>query len=265
MTLDWKHKIVLITGGSAGLGRALAAEFAGAGATVVIVGRDVSRLQQSAQHLGENVTAISADITRDEDATRLKEETLSRFGQVDVLINCAGKSGRGKLLEVPLAEYRDLWELNFLATVRMTQAFAAEVIKTRGHIVNIGSLAAKAAPRYIGAYAASKFPVAAFSQQLRLELADDGVHVLLVCPGPIARDDAGERYTAHTDSLPESARKPGGGVKLKGIRPEVLASQIRIACERRDVELVIPWKARLLFAIGQLWPAWGDWLLKKNT
>ena len=268
MQQSWQNKVVLITGGSAGLGRAIAAEFAAAGANVAIVGRDVPKLNQTAAELGgaeQRVVAVPGDITRDEDVQRIVEQTLARFGHIDVLVNCAGRSARGKLLEVPLAEFRDLWELNFLATVRMTQACAAELTKSHGQVVNIGSLSSKVATRFLGAYAASKFPVAAFSQQLRLEWANDGVNVLLVCPGPIARDDAGARYAAQSQNLPESARKPGGGVKLKGIRPELLAKRIRVACERREVELVLPWKARVLFALGQLWPKLGDWLLTKFT
>jgi short-subunit dehydrogenase len=107
--------------------------------------------------------------------------------------------------------------------------------------------------------------VAAFSQQLRLELSEQGLHVLLVCPGPIRRDDAGIRYEQATGDVPESARRPGGGVKLKGIDPHWLARRILLACERRSPELVVPASARLLFAIAQLWPRLGDWAVRKMT
>ncbi|HUG67412.1 MAG TPA: SDR family NAD(P)-dependent oxidoreductase, partial [Pirellulaceae bacterium] len=107
-------------------------------------------------------------------------------------------------------------------------------------------------------YPASKFALAAYSQQLRFELNPQGVHVLLVCPGPIARKDAGQRYDVEASNLPESARQPGGGVKLRGIPPEQLAAKVLRACERRRVELIVPSTARWLFAIVQLWPALGD-------
>jgi short-subunit dehydrogenase len=261
----WSQKVVLITGGSAGLGLALARRWQAAGAQVVIVGRDEAKLSTAATQLtsGLPVTAIAADITRDDDVRRLIDDTLQRHGRLDALVNNAGRSSRGKLLETPLADFRAQWELNFLALVRCTQAAAPHLLQSQGHIVNIGSLAAKSASRFIGPYATTKFPVAAFSQQLRLELAETGVHVLLVCPGPIQRDDTTPRYQA--EGLPESAKKPGGGVKLKGIPPDVLAERVLRACERRQAELVIPWKARLLFAIGQLSPAWGDWIVRKMT
>ena len=76
----------------------------------------------------------------------------------------------------------------------------------------------------MGPYPASKFPLAGYSQQLRLELESEQVHVLLVCPGPIAREDSGNRYS--TDDLPESARQPGGGVKISRLQPQFLAQKI---------------------------------------
>ena len=158
-----------------------------------------------------------------------------------------------------------MWELNFLGLVRCTQAAAPHLIASRGHVVNIGSLAAKTASRFLGAYPASKFPVAAYSQQLRYELNPQGVHVLLVCPGPIARPDAGRRYDDQAGSLPESARRPGAGVKLKGIPPQRLIAKILRYCERRRPELVLPAKARLLFALAQLSPRLGDWIIGRMT
>ncbi|HTN77754.1 MAG TPA: SDR family NAD(P)-dependent oxidoreductase [Pirellulaceae bacterium] len=265
---SWHDKVVLITGGSAGLGQAIASAFAQQGAKVALVARDVAKLELAAQNIrqqGGTATPIAADIQRDEDAQSAVERTIATYGRLDVLVNCAGRSARGKLLETPLDEFRSLWELNFLATVRMTQVAAPHLLASRGHVVNIASLAAKSASRFLGGYATSKFPVAAFSQQLRLELADEGVHVLLVCPGPIAREQNEDRYAAQSANLPEAARRPGGGVKLKGIPPEKLAARIVRACERREVELIMPGKARYLFAIAQLWPSLGDYLLLKFT
>ena len=89
--------------------------------------------------------------------------------------------------------------------------------------------------------------------------------MLLVCPGPIARDDSGQRYDNQATELPDAANKPGAGVKLKAIPPARLAASILKACQQRRPELVIPAKAKLLFAIAQLSPAMGDWLLKRLT
>jgi short-subunit dehydrogenase len=117
----------------------------------------------------------------------------------------------------------------------------------------------------MGAYSATKHAVSAYSQQLRLELGDRGLHVLLVSPGPIARDEPRSYGDDKLASLPPSARKPGAGVKVTLLRPEKLAEQIVQACERRKPELVVPGKARIVFAISALWPTLGDWIIRKMS
>jgi short-subunit dehydrogenase len=149
--------------------------------------------------------------------------------------------------------------------VRTAQAFTPDLLHSRGHVVLVGSLAGKCAPRFLGAYPASKFPLAAFAQQLRLELGPKGVHTLLVSPGPIARDVNGARYTDQAATLPTSAQRPGGGARLKAIDPIELAKKILTACESRRPELVVPAKTKLLFALAQLWPTLADRLLQRNT
>lgn len=262
------QKNAIVTGASSGLGLAIARQFAAAGMKVALVARDQEKLQKAVDSLqvsAGQTLALAADITQQADVDRLAAQVRQAWGRLDVLVNCAGKSSRGKIEDTTPEQFQELWELNFLAAVRCTRALLPLLLESRGHIVQIGSLAAKGASKFLGAYPASKFALAAYSHQLRLELADRGVHVLLVCPGPIARDDAGERYAAQSADLPESAKKPGGGVKLKGIPPDELAKKILRACERRQPELVIPWKAKLLFAINQLWPSLGDWITGRMT
>lgn len=261
----WKNKSAIVTGGSDGLGFVLAQELARLGAQVVIAGRDPTRLAHAAERLrdtGGTVEAVPADVTRDADVTMLVQTGLRRFQRLDALFNVAGKSDRGRIADVSLDRLRELWELNFLATVRCTQAALPALMQRRGHVVNIGSLAAKVATKHLGAYPTSKFPLAAYSQQLRLELGPEGLHVLFVCPGPIAREDAGQRYEELAADLPEDARKPGGGTRLKALEPHRLARKILSACERRSPELVLPGKAKLLFALAQLCPGLADKFLR---
>jgi hypothetical protein len=89
--------------------------------------------------------------------------------------------------------------------------------------------------------------------------------VLLVCPGPIVRDDSAPRYAAELGDLPAAAQLPAAGAKLRGIDPTWLAERIVIACDKRQPELVVPWKARLLASLSQLAPKFGDWLLLRST
>jgi len=264
----WRDKVVLVTGGSSGLGRVIAETFAAAGAKVAIAGLEADAVAQVAEEMqrgGRDVLGVHADVTRQEDVDRLFQQTLKRFGRLDVLVNCAGRSMRGKLTDTTPDQFRDLMELNLLATVRCTQAAVPHLLMQRGHVVNIGSLAAKSAARWVGAYPATKHAVAAFSQQLRLELGPEGLHVLLVCPGPIARKEPRLYPLEDLEGDARHAMAPGGGVKVRGIPPEKVAKAILRACRRRVPELIIPGKARLLFAISQLCPRLGDWIVLRKT
>jgi NAD(P)-dependent dehydrogenase (short-subunit alcohol dehydrogenase family) len=264
----WQNKRAVIVGGSSGLGRALAEVLVDRGARVAIVARGQASLAAAVAALaapGDDVLAFPADVTSAADVERLAIAIHERWGGVDFVAHCAGRSMRGDAIATAPEDFQSLWELNFLSAVRIAQAFTPDLVHARGHVVLVGSLAGKCAPRYLGAYPASKFPLAAFAQQLRLELGPRGVHTLLVSPGPIARDDSGPRYTDQTSGLPEAATRPGGGARLKAIEPIALAKRILAACEARRSELVIPAKTKLLFALAQLWPGFGDWILQKKT
>ncbi|MGD0655452.1 MAG: SDR family NAD(P)-dependent oxidoreductase [Thermoguttaceae bacterium] len=264
----WHNKVALITGGSSGFGRVIAETFASAGAKVAIAGLETEPLTRAAREMqsaGFDVLGVHADITRQDDVDRLFAQTLDRFGRLDVLVNNAGRSMRGKLLDTTPEQFRDLMELNLIALVRCTRAAVPHLLKQRGHVVNIGSLAAKSAARWVGAYPATKFAVAAYSQQLRLELGRSGLHVLLVCPGPIKRMNPRLYPFEGLEDLPEIARRPGAGVKASVLSPQKLAQAILVACRRRRPELIVPVSARLLFIIAQIWPTLADWIVLRLT
>ena len=269
----WHGKVVVVTGASSGLGRALAAAFAAVGATVVLAARGAEALAQAAAEIraaGGHALDLPADVTIDESVTSLFEEVRRRFGRLDALINNAGRSMRRAIQDTTPEDFRQMLELNLLGVVRCTRAALPMLLESRGHLVNIGSLAGKAAARYIGAYPASKFAVTAYTQQLRLELAPRGLHVLLVCPGPLARRQERSllERTARGDDLeglPPSAHLPGAGTKARPVEPERLAAAVVRACERRQCELIWPPIARWLFAVQQLSPHLGDWLIRRLT
>ncbi|MFM9066378.1 MAG: SDR family NAD(P)-dependent oxidoreductase [Planctomycetota bacterium] len=220
MQESWRGKVVLITGGSAGLGKQLVQGWAEQGARVIAVARQRDLLQASVQPLLDQaltVQALEADVTQDAAVAELFQTIRTNYGRLDLLVNCVGVSTRGWALDVSPEEYHRLFEINFLSVVRCTRAARGLLEESRGQVINIGSLASKAAARYLGGYAPTKFALAAYSQQLRYEWRERGVHVLLVCPGPIARDDGGRRYSAApagetSSALPVSAQAPGGGV-----------------------------------------------------
>jgi short-subunit dehydrogenase len=234
-------------------------------AVVGLEGETVRLAAAEMRSAGAEVLDLTADITRQDEVDAMLTRTVGHFGRLDVLVNNAGRSMRGKVADTTPEQFRELMELNFIALVRCTRAALPHLLARRGYVVNIGSLAAKVASRWVGAYPATKFAVAAYSQQLRLELGPQGLHVLLVCPGPVARKDQRLYPLEGLEDVPEHARGPGAGVKLPTIPPEKLARRILLACQRGEPELIVPLSARLLFAISQLWPAVGDWLVRWRT
>ncbi len=245
----------MVTGGNAGFGLAIVNEFVGAGANVVCVSRTGNGVPESVVH-------VSADVTDDQSVAHAVSRIVEAQGAIDVWINNVGKSTRTSFKECSIEDYRELMEMNFYTAVRCSLAVISHLEKTSGTIVQIGSLASKTGWKHIAPYVTSKHALAGFAHQLRME-GPNNVHSLFVCPGPIRREDAGERYNEKTTGLGEAAAAPGAGAKVSGIEPDRLASKVRIAIEHRKSEIVVPWKSRLLFSILQMSPRWGDWLLSK--
>ncbi|HYO25098.1 MAG TPA: SDR family NAD(P)-dependent oxidoreductase, partial [Lacipirellulaceae bacterium] len=178
----WSDKACLVTGGSAGLGLAVARALAAAGARVALVARRKDPLEAAADELrrtGAKVVALAGDVAWQDDVDRIVPAVVAEFGRLDMLCNAAGRSTRSAVLETTPQDFQQLLDVNFLATVRMTRAAAPHLLAARGHVITVGSLASKVAARYMGAYPASKFAVAAYTQQLRLELGPQGLHALL--------------------------------------------------------------------------------------
>jgi short-subunit dehydrogenase len=264
----WQGKVVVITGGSAGLGKALSRAVAGAGGHVMLAARDPERLEQAVNELrqaGFTASRFAADVTQRAETDALVAATIDHYGRLDCLINNVGKSTRGNAIDTSADEFRELLELNFLSVVNCTQSAMPHLRESQGHLVNIGSLASKSVSRFLGGYPSTKFALAGYTHQLRCELGPEGIHVLLVCPGPITRGDEGKRYDEQSADLPATAKQPGGGVRLKGIDPNWLAKRILRACEKRQPELIVPAKARWLFAVSQLWPSLGDRIIQRMS
>lgn len=266
--MDWNQQVVVVTGGSSGLGREIAQALGEKGARIVIAALEPEIVQATEAEMraqGIDCLGVVCNVTKDEDVERLKQIVLDTYGKLDVLVNAAGRTDRGKMIDWTAEKFERVMQLNFFALVRVTHAFLPLLLESRGRIINIGSLASKSASCWTGAYPAAKHAVAAYSQQLRLELGAEGLKVLLVCPGPISRETERLYPLEGLEDLPESARRPGAGVKIRKIQPQVLVQKILEYSEKGLPELVMPWKARLLFAIQQIAPRWGDWLVKKNT
>lgn len=237
--------------------------------TLTLVARDQRRLEEAAEELralpgaGE-VRTVAADLSEPHATERAAAEADAQR-PIDFACHAAGLSTRGRIVDTSREEHERLMAINFFAAAELASALGERLSDRKGRLVLIGSLATRVAPAFLGAYPTSKHPLAALAQQLRMELGPHGLRTLLVCPGPIARADAGARYDTAAEGLPDAARQPGGGAKVAAIDPTHLAERILQASRRGQADLVVPAKSRLLFALTQLAPAWGDWLLRKNT
>ncbi|MCC9599581.1 SDR family oxidoreductase [Stieleria sp. JC731] len=262
--------VVLVTGASAGLGLVIAKTFASHGYRVAVAGRTADRLQEAAKLIAPNdldqVLICVGDVTRSNDCAQFADDIKERWGHLDVLVNCVGASDRGLTMELTAERIHELIDANVVGTLICSQAMLPLLRDSHGSVINIGSLAGKVGARYLGGYNTTKHALSGLTQQMRLELREQGVHVGLVSPGPIRRPDAGQRYADRTGgSLPESAAAPGGGTNFKGLDPQRVADAVYQSVIKRRPDVVLPGYMRLLITLGNGLPRLGDWLLLKFT
>jgi len=270
-SLSWLGCQVLVCGGSSGLGLHLVIAAARQNAKIAIVGRDANRLDAARlialKHGAASVACFSIDLRNCDSNTTDDSAKLAQWlseNDVALLINAIGRSDRGLLEQLNSKDLISLFEDNVLCTWNMIQLALHSLKRSKGSIVNIGSLAGLVSAPNMGGYSIAKFGLTALSRQLRLELAKDNVSVTLVCPGPIERDDSGNRYQslAVSRGLSNTATAPAGGAKLRMLDPEKLCDKILEAASQRRKELVCPAKAKWLAAIMPIWPNLADRILR---
>ncbi len=207
---ELKEKIVLVTGGSRGIGRSIALAFAAQGSHVVITSRTQASLDAVAQEirrLGAKAIPLTCDITRKENVEALRDEITSRLGTVQLLINNAGVAPAASFLEMDDRLWEEVLKVNLTGTYYCCKVFLPGMIASGwGRIVNIASTVAKVAYSHISAYTTSKHAVLGLTRALALEMARSGVTVNAICPGYV-----------HTDLTLNNARlmteKTGKGVE----------------------------------------------------
>ena len=253
-----RGRTVLITGGSRGLGLALAREMAAQGARLIICGRDPVSLERAAASLanaGAEVLATSTDVTDQGSVAEMVEAVRQRYGQVDVLVNNAGVIEVGPARSMSLADYEEAMAANFWGMLYPTLALLPEMrARKSGRIVNITSIGGKLGIPHLLPYSASKFAAVGFSQGLRAELAGDGIKVVTVCPGlirtgsprnAIFRGQHRSEYAwfSISDALP--------GLSISA---ESAARRIVAACRRGDAEVLFPIPAKLASLVNAVAP-----------
>jgi short-subunit dehydrogenase len=250
------NKVVLITGASSGIGLALAKLFVKEGYSVSLAARSFEKLieiQSEINPLKDSTLIIKTDVSRSEDCEQLVNKTVAHFGKIDILIHSAGITMRALFGQVELSVLHKIMDVNFWGTVYCTHYAMPELLKSKGTVVGISSVAGyKGLPTRSG-YSASKFALEGFLETLRIENLKTGVHVLIARPGFTATNirntmmdgNGQEQGISHKD-------------EAHSLLPETVAAGILNAIKKRKAYLLMGNTAKLTFWLNKWFWAWVD-------
>ena len=247
----------MVTGGSSGIGRAIAEVLAEAGHLVFATSRDPSRVKAP-----PGVSMLPLDVRSDESARECVDGVFAAASRIDVLVNNAGYTLAGAIEEATLAEAQSLFETNVFGVVRMTRLALPVMRRQRsGHIVNISSGLARVRPPYIGFYAASKCAVEGYSEALWHELRPLGIHVSVVAPGYVATniESAAARGSERIDAYEPWRGRALGVIHRRlaaGRDPRHVAERVGFLVASGAPAFYVPvgWDARTLSALRRVLP-----------
>jgi NAD(P)-dependent dehydrogenase (short-subunit alcohol dehydrogenase family) len=256
-----RDKVVLITGGSSGIGKALAMRLAGFGARLGLAARTPAALENVVSAVakqGAEALAVPTDVTDPAQCQQAIETTVNRFGQLDVLVCSAGLSMRAYFAHSDLGALERVMRVNFFGTMYMTYFAIPHVRATRGSLVALSSLTGlRGVPSY-GVYGASKFAIRGLYQSLRLELYADGVHVGVVAPGFV--DTPLRENVLGPDGQPW-ATAPVPPFRVWSVE-KCVDKIVRLIVKRR-AQVNLPWYMGSLFRFDENLGCWiGDTLLR---
>ncbi|WP_316840119.1 SDR family oxidoreductase [Pedobacter gandavensis] len=258
--MDFKNKVVIITGASSGIGKACAEEFAKRGANLVLAARQYVTLCEVTADLeskyGIRAVAVQADVSKEQDCEELTKQAILSFGKIDILVNNAGLSMRALFNDLDLTVLKNLMDVNFWGTVYCTKYALPEILKTKGSVISVSSIAGyRGLPGRTG-YSASKFAMNGFMEALRTELLKTGVHIMVACPGFTASNI---RVTALAkDGLAHGETSMEEG---KMMTADEVANRIVDGIAARKRTLIMTGQGKLTVWINKLLPALADKLV----
>ena len=253
-----KNKVVVITGASSGIGRALAKEFAAKGARLALGARRTELLEELQADLPwTEILVQKTDVCIENDCRILMEETIKQFGRIDILINNAGISMRALFEDVDLKVIHQLMDVNFFWTVYCTKYALPHLLKTNGSLVGVISIAGFVGLPGRSGYSASKFAIRGFLDTVRIENLKKGLHVLVAAPGFTASEVRKVALTNDGSSQGETPRD-----ESKMMSSEECAHHIICAIQKRKRELILTFtEGKLTVFLGKFFPS----LLDKLT
>jgi len=250
-----QNKVVIITGASSGIGRALAEKYASEGWNLVLAARRFELLQDLQNSLNNvEVLAVKTDVTREEDCKNLIEKAIERFGQIDVLINNAGISMRASIEDVDTSVLHKLMDVNYWGTVYCTKYALAHLLKSKGSLVGVISLGG-----YIGlpgrtGYSAAKFAVRGFLDTVRVEYLKSGLHVMIAAPGFTASEIRKNALTSNGDKQKDTPRDENNMMSA-----EECAGIIYRAIKRRRRKIIVAFvDGQVAVLVAKLWASLVD-------
>ena len=256
MSHNNKKTIALITGAGSGIGEALAYKAAMLGYNLCIMGRNAETLEKTAaqcREYGVEVAVSVGDVSKKEDCLKFIEDSKSIPGEIKVLINNAGISMRAVFEDTDPEVLEKLMNTNFWGSVYCTKYALPELLKNKGSVVGVSSIAGfKGLPGRTG-YSASKFAMHGFLESLRNENLKKGLHVLIACPGYTASNI---RKTALNKDGKSQSETPLNEDKL--MTPEAVAEAIWKAISNKRLYLVLTLQGKMAVWINKFWPALAD-------
>jgi len=255
--MDFKNKVVLITGASSGIGKQTAIEFAKLGSNIILVARTKNKLEQVENQLKQfNVTTLvcPCDVSKKEQVENMSKIVLKKFNSVDILINNAGFAIYGSVFDLSIDEIESQMETNYFGMIYCTKLFLPLMIKQKsGHIVNVASVAASFGLPGIASYCASKFAMLGFSEGLKHELSGTGVGLTVVSP-----------IMVKTEFFDHPSFEKIPKYSPTSLNPKTVAKAIVKAANSSKLEIITPSVVRVAVWIKHTFPYFINPLMGKS-
>ncbi len=255
----FRNKVVVITGGSEGIGKALVGAFLELGAKVATCGRNYDKLYHlQSIHPGRQLLIQTADVSKEQDCSRFIETVVQSFGTIDILINNAGISMRSLVADVSLDAIKTVMDINFWGTVCCTKFALPYIMQNKGTIVGVSSVAGYRGLPGRSGYSASKFAVNGWLESLRTELLESGTNVMWVCPGFTSSNIRNVALNQKGEAQGESKMD-----EVNLMSSAECANHIIEAIAKRKRTLVLTATGKQAVFMNRFFPSWADKLVRK--